>query len=40
MAACALLLSMVAVSCNDNTDTIGQTLTDNMDQVRIQLPET
>ena len=35
MAACALLLSMVAVSCNDNTDTIGQTLTDNMDQVRI-----
>lgn len=35
MAACMLLLSMVAVSCNDTTDTIGQTLTDNMDQVKI-----
>ena len=35
MAACALLLSMVAVSCNDNTDTIGQSLTDNVDQIKI-----
>ncbi len=35
MAAGALLLSMVVASCNDTTDTIGQTLTDNMDQINI-----
>ena len=30
-----LLLSMVVVSCDDTTDTIGQSLTDNMDHVKI-----
>lgn len=35
MAACTLLLSMVVVSCDDTTDTIGQSLTDNMDHIKI-----
>ena len=34
-AAIALLLSMVFIACSDNTDTIGQSLTDDLDQVQI-----
>ena len=35
LSVCILLLSMVVVSCDDTTDTIGQSLTDNMDHVKI-----
>lgn len=35
IAAVALLLSMVFTACSDNTDTIGQSLTDNLDHVQI-----
>ena len=35
MAASMLLLSVVAVSCDDTTDTIGQSLTDNVDKVKV-----
>ena len=35
LAAPALLLSMVFVACSDNTDTIGQSLTDNTDHVKV-----
>ena len=35
MAASMLLLSAVAVSCDDTTDTIGQSLTDNVDKVKV-----
>ena len=35
LAALSLILSMTFVGCTDNTDTIGQSLTDNMDHVQI-----
>ena len=35
LAALSLLFSMTFVACSDNTDTIGQSLTDNMDHVQI-----
>ena len=35
IAALVLLLSMVFIACSDNTDTIGQSLTDNLDHVQI-----
>lgn len=35
LAALSLLFSMTFAACSDNTDTIGQSLTDNMDHVQI-----
>lgn len=35
LAAVVLSISLVAVSCDDTTDNIGQSLTDNMDRIKI-----